>query len=92
MPKSFTLVQLRYFTVVARTENMRAAPLELNVTQSTLSAAIHQLEREVGVELFHRRSSRRLRLTAEGRRLMAGARTLLEDADQRYQSVRTEHD
>lgn len=92
MPKSFTLVQLRYFAVVARTENMRAASAELNVTQSTLSAAIHQLEREVGVELFHRRSSRRLRLTAEGRRLMAGARTLLEDADQLYQSVRTERD
>lgn len=43
MTKSFTLVQLRYFTAVARLENMRAASYELNVTQSTLSAAIGQL-------------------------------------------------
>lgn len=82
MAKSFTLVQLRYFTAVARHENMRAAALDLNVTQSTLSAAIHQLEREVGAELFQRLSSRGLRLTAEGRRLLIGAKTVLEDADQ----------
>lgn len=92
MAKSFTLVQLRYFTVVARLENMRAAAFELNVTQSTLSAAIHQLEREVGAELFHRRSNRGLRLTAEGRRLLMGARTVLEDADQLYHSVRAERE
>lgn len=92
MAKSFTLVQLRYFTAVARHENMRAAALDLNVTQSTLSAAIHQLEREVGAELFQRLSSRGLRLTAEGRRLLIGAKTVLEDADQLYQSVRAERE
>ena len=92
MAKSFTLVQLRYFTVVARRENMRAAAHELNVTQSTLSAAIHQLEREMGAELFQRLSSRGLRLTGEGRRLLVGARTFLEDADQLYHSVRAERE
>ncbi|BBX34416.1 LysR family transcriptional regulator [Mycolicibacterium mageritense DSM 44476 = CIP 104973] len=92
MAKSFTLVQLRYFMAVARHENMRAAAHELNVTQSTLSAAIHQLEREVGVELFQRLSSRGLRLTGEGRRLLVGARTFLEDADQLYHSVRAERE
>jgi DNA-binding transcriptional LysR family regulator len=92
MAKSFTLVQLRYFTVVARLENMRAAAYELNVTQSTLSAAIQQLEREVGVQLFHRRSTRGLRLTTEGRRLLIGARTVLEDVDLLYHSVRAERE
>ena len=92
MAKSFTLVQLRYFMVVARLENMRAASFELNVTQSTLSAAMQQLEKEVGVQLFHRRSNRGLRLTAEGRRLLIGARTVLEDADQLYHSVRAERE
>ncbi|ANW62317.1 LysR family transcriptional regulator [Mycolicibacterium tokaiense] len=92
MAKSFTLVQLRYFTVVARLENMRAAAYELNVTQSTLSAAIGQLEREVGVQLFHRRSNRGLRLTPAGRRLLVGARSVLEDADLLYHSVRAERE
>ncbi|MGB3351236.1 MAG: LysR substrate-binding domain-containing protein [Mycobacterium sp.] len=92
MAKSFTLVQLKYFTVVARLENMRAAAFELDVTQSTLSAAIHKLESEVGAKLFHRRSNRGLRLTAEGRRLLMGARTVLEDADQLYRSVRAERE
>ncbi len=54
MGKSFTLVQLRYFSVVAKLENMTAAALAVNVTQSTLSSAIGQLEREMGVELFTR--------------------------------------
>lgn len=92
MAKSFTLVQLRYFMVVARLENMRAAAHELNVTQSTLSAAIHQLEHELGAQLFRRLSSRGLRLTAEGRRLLVEARALLEDADQLYHSVRAERE
>ncbi|WP_066902599.1 LysR family transcriptional regulator [Mycolicibacterium houstonense] len=92
MAKSFTLVQLRYFTVVARLENMRAAAHELNVTQSTLSSAIHQLEHELGAQLFQRLPSRGLRLTAEGRRLLVEARTFLEDADQLYHSVRAERE
>lgn len=92
MAKSFTLVQLRYFTAVARLENMRAAAYELNVTQSTLSAAIGQLERDIGVELFHRRSNRGLRLTPAGRRLLMGTRTVLEDVDQLYHSVRAERE
>lgn len=49
MGKSFTLVQLRYFSVVAKLENMTAAALAVNVTQSTLSSAIGQLEREMGL-------------------------------------------
>lgn len=92
MSKSFTLVQLRYFVVVARLENMRAAAEELNVTQSTLSAAIATLEQGLGVKLFHRRSNRGLRLTEAGRRLLVGTRTVLEDADQLYHSVRAEQE
>ncbi|WP_244303072.1 LysR family transcriptional regulator [Leucobacter coleopterorum] len=48
MTSSFTLVQLRYFATVARLEHMTAAATELNVTQSTLSSAIAQLEAELG--------------------------------------------
>lgn len=90
MGKSFTIVQLRYFTIVAKLENMTAAALAVNVTQSTLSSAIGQLEREMGVALFTRLPSRGLRLTPAGRRLLLGSQAFLEEADLLYQSVHEE--
>ncbi|MHA3723629.1 LysR family transcriptional regulator [Leucobacter sp. HY1910] len=82
MTASFTLVQLRYFAAVARLENMTAAAAELNVTQSTLSSAISQLERELGVELFTRIPRIGLRLTDSGTALLARSAAFLEEADQ----------
>lgn len=90
MNKSFTLVQLRYFGAVARLENMTAAAAELNVTQSTLSSAIARLEDEFGASLFTRLSSKGLRLTPSGKRLLLGSQAFLEEADLLYQSVRDE--
>lgn len=74
MARTFTLIQLRYFMEVARLENMRAAAQSLNVTQSTLSAAVNQLENDLSVTLFRRLASRGLRLTDDGKRLLSGAR------------------
>ncbi len=92
MNKSFTLVQLRYFGMVARLENMTAAAAELNVTQSTLSSAIGRLEEEFGAALFTRRSSKGLRLTPAGKRLLLGSQAFLEEADMLYQAVQDEGD
>lgn len=72
---------------IARLENMRAAAAELNVTQSTLSASLSQLERDLGVQLFQRLPNRALRLTQDGKRMVAGSRMLLEDADGLYASI-----
>ncbi len=90
MTKSFTLVQLRYFGAVAKLENMTAAAAELNVTQSTLSSALGRLEQELGASLFTRLSSKGLRLTPAGKRLLLGSQAFLEDAELLYQSVRDE--
>lgn len=49
---------------------------ELHVTQSALSQAIAQLERELGVELFHRRV-RPVKLTAAGEAVLEPARQTL---------------
>lgn len=88
MTKSFTLVQLRYFATVAELENMTAAAKALNVTQSTLSSAVSQLEQAMGVQLFTRLPRRGLRLTAAGRRLLGHSAPLLEEADQLPGQVR----
>lgn len=84
----FTLVQLRYFCTVAEQENMTAAAETLNVTQSTLSSAVSQLEHAMGVQLFTRLHRRGLRLTPAGRRLFQNSLVLLEEAEQLPQVVR----
>ena len=81
MARAFTLVQLRYFIEIARLENMRAAASSLNVSQSTLSSSLSQLEHDLGAQLFLRLPNRALKLSEDGKRLVAGARILLEDAE-----------
>lgn len=81
MSRAFTLTQIRYFTVVAQRLSMTAAAKELNVSQSTLSAAMHQLERELRTDLFVRVPRRGLALTPAGRRLFAESHAFLEHAD-----------
>lgn len=88
MMTAFTLVQLHYFDAVARLENMTAAAAELNVTQSTLSSAIAQLEKELGVALFLRLPRRGLRLTSAGQSLLARSAAFLEEAELLTQVVR----
>lgn len=76
----FTLVQLRYFLVAAERGSMTEASAELRIAQSAVSAAIHNLERDLQVQLFIRRRGRRLTLTPAGERLRQQARELLARA------------
>lgn len=78
----FSLAQLRYFTVTAELKNMTAAARQLNISQSAISAAIMQLERQFRVQLFVRKHSRGLALTQSGKRLLAEVRHFLAEADQ----------
>ena len=45
---------LRYFLVVAETNNITQAARQLHLTQPTLSRQIQELERTVGCPLFDR--------------------------------------
>ena len=63
---AFTLVQLRYFAAAAKHLSMTAASRELMVSQSAVSTAVAQLERELGVQLMLRHHARGLTLTAAG--------------------------
>ncbi|NYE95136.1 DNA-binding transcriptional LysR family regulator [Psychromicrobium silvestre] len=64
----FTLVQLRYFATAARLGSMTATSRELMVSQSAISAAIAQLERELDVQLLLRQHAKGLTLTDAGER------------------------
>jgi len=50
----FTLKQLQYFAAVARTGQISLAAAETHVTQSTMTAAIAELEHVLGTLLFER--------------------------------------
>lgn len=48
------LLQLKYFQVIARTQNISAAANELHVSQPSLSQILKRLEEEIGAPLFNR--------------------------------------
>ncbi len=56
---------LKYFLMVAREENITKAASLLHITQPTLSRQLIQLEKELGVTLFHR-SNHNIILTEDG--------------------------
>src|SRR5206468_2804599 len=68
--------KLRYFNVIAQTENVRRASEILRVTPSALSKIIKQLEEEFGVPLIAP-MGRGITLTREGKELALKAEDIL---------------
>ncbi|MGI6590792.1 MAG: LysR family transcriptional regulator [Eggerthellaceae bacterium] len=60
------LSHLYYFRTLARVQHYTRAAEELFITQPTLSNAVSQLERELGIPLFQK-EGRNVRLTKQGR-------------------------
>ncbi|MFE7512793.1 LysR substrate-binding domain-containing protein [Streptomyces sp. NPDC057540] len=74
------LRQLRYFVTVAEEGGFGRAAERLGVVQSAVSQQIRRLERTWGVELFER-TTRRVRLSGAGERMLPEARAVLAAAD-----------
>lgn len=75
-----TLQQLNYLVTVADCGNITEAAEKLYISQPSLSSAIHNLEKEMGVTAFVR-SNKGVVVTREGEELLSYARMLLEQAD-----------
>lgn len=71
--------RLEFFIALAKAQHFGRAAEECGVTQPTLSAAIKQLEDQLGVMLVQR-GSRYQGLTAEGQRVLEWARRITGDA------------
>ena len=75
-----TLQQLRYLVAIAEYGSINAAATNLFASQSNLSTAVRDLEREFGITIFTR-SNRGVTPTNEGTALLGCARQVLEQAD-----------
>lgn len=80
--------KLEYLIALAREQHFGRAALECGVTQPTLSAAIKQLEEQLGV-LLVQRGARFHGLTPEGQRVLEWARRIVGDARTLRQEMRS---
>jgi DNA-binding transcriptional LysR family regulator len=80
MEASIELRQLRYFVAVAEELHFGRAADRLHMSQSPLSRAIRELERDLGVVLFVR-TTRRVELTEAGSLLLDRSRRALAEID-----------
>ena len=83
-----TLQNLRYVVEVANSKSFSKAAQSLFMTQSALSAAIRDIETELGIAIF-RRTNRGVQLTPDGEDCLKFCKEIIERADHlsiRYRS------
>ena len=83
-----TLAQLRYFERAATHGSMTKAATELRVAQSAVSAAVAQLERQAGIQLFIRQRARGLILTTAGEEFLSDTRAVLGHLNEVLEAAR----
>ncbi len=81
------LRHLRYFIATAEEENVSRAALNLHVSQPAISRQIHDLEYELGFQLFER-NAKSLKLTEAGKKFLADAKTILKFTDDAVKNAR----
>lgn len=81
------LRHLRYFVAVAENLSFSRASEQVHIDQSPLARAIRDLEESLGVSLFAR-TSRTLRLTPAGEKLLLDARELFVSLERTKRAVR----
>lgn len=80
------LRDLRYFCTTAELEHVTRASEKLNIAQPYLTRVIHQIEEEVGGELFEK-NGRRIRLNSNGELFYKYAKKVLADMELLYEEI-----
>jgi DNA-binding transcriptional LysR family regulator len=90
MIRDVDITLLRAFVAVVDTGSVTAAARLLNRTQAAVSLQIKRLEELFGTSLFDR-GHRKLRLTPDGERLIAGAERIVSANDELWGRMTTQH-
>ena len=72
-----TLQQLKYAVAVAECGNVTAASQKIFISQPSLTTAVHELEKEIGITIFSR-TNKGVVVTNEGDEFLGYARQVLE--------------
>jgi DNA-binding transcriptional LysR family regulator len=80
------LRHLRYFVAVAEERSYTRAAARLNCVQQAVSAAVRQLEDELGVQLLIR-TTRKVELTPAGQAMLAHGRDALDAAERTWRAA-----
>lgn len=75
-----TITQLQYVLAVAEYQNFTLAAEKSYVTQPTLSMQVQKLEDELDVKIFDR-SKKPIRITEAGKKIVAQAKNIVNEAD-----------
>lgn len=75
-----TLQQLKYITAIAECSSITSAAQKLLVAQPSLSKAVSELEKEMGITIFYR-NNRGVFLSDEGSKFLSYARQVIEQSD-----------
>lgn len=89
MDQLLDLRQVRTFLEVARTCSFTRAATQLHYAQSSVTAQVQSLEKELGLPLFNR-LGRQVELTSAGRRFLVHAEKLICTAEQARLSVQND--
>ncbi|NLL51544.1 MAG: LysR family transcriptional regulator [Peptococcaceae bacterium] len=81
-----TLQQLKYIIKIVECGSITEAAKQLFITQPSLSTAVKELEKELGIEIFYR-TAKGISLTIDGTEFLSYARQIIEQTElmeQRY--------
>ena len=80
------ITRLRYFRIVCEYGTITKAAESLRVSQPSLTVAIKELEKELGISLFHR-SKNNLSLTKQGKHVLEKTIKMLDSLDEYYTEI-----
>lgn len=87
-PSQLTLRQLQYFLALAKTKQISKAALRCNVSQSSVTIALKNLETTLGTPLYTRHA-KGVHLTEAGERLLHHARDVLNGVQRAIDDLQT---
>jgi DNA-binding transcriptional LysR family regulator len=87
--ETLTFQELRIFSEVVRAGGITAAAIKLGVSKSVVSKQLSRLEKQLQVQLLTR-SSRRVKLTLEGERLLSRIESILAEGERLIEDAHDE--